>query len=266
MSSPNQRANALLAQLLPTTHAPPASRFPGCASVLEVAPCAAAAATAAGHSPLIEGARLAGRVALITGAGSGIGRATALLFATQGASLFLVDLALEDSLNETLRVIAEAVPAAASRVALHVADVTAEDAATRMVDACVARFGTLHVFFANAGVLGSVGGLEISARSFSRTLAVNVVAVFTGFKAAAAHMLSKGPEHRGALLCTASVAGLRSGAGGVDYSASKAALINLVQTMANELGGTNIRVNAICPYVHAACTCAPRKMRGRCPI
>jgi NAD(P)-dependent dehydrogenase (short-subunit alcohol dehydrogenase family) len=103
----------------------------------------------------------------------------------------------------------------------------------------VSKYGQLDIFFANAGVQGGFVLDTISAESFERTLKINTLSVFLAIKYASAIMKRQGKE--GSIITTASVAGIRSGAGGSDYSASKAAVINLVQTSAWQLSGTNIR-------------------------
>jgi NAD(P)-dependent dehydrogenase (short-subunit alcohol dehydrogenase family) len=120
----------------------------------------------------------------------------------------------------------------------------------------VSKYGKLDIFFANAGVSGGLFLEGITAESFMRTFKINTLSIFLAIKHAAAAMKAKGTA--GSIIATASVAGLRAGAGGTDYSASKAAVINLVQTSAWQLYGTNIRgmfiiasadyiVNALCP-------------------
>lgn len=262
--TPHRRLRALLSQLAPSatgnaeqsdTHRP----FPGCASVLEARACAAAAAapvvaTAAppvAASLVGPGTRLAGKVVLLTGAGSGIGRACAVLFARQGCkALFLVDRTL-DGLEITRQLIAAEGHLNPASLTLHAADVSAPEANEQMVAACVKQFGCIDVFLANAGVLGegSLGCGAITAEGLRHTLEVNVVAVFLGWQAAAEQMLNAAGEgqSRGVLLATSSVAGLRSGAGGVDYSASKAAVNSMVASMAYELQGTGIRCNSLNP-------------------
>jgi len=103
----------------------------------------------------------------------------------------------------------------------------------------VSKYGKLDIFFANAGISGGLFLDGITADSFMRTLKVNTVSVFVAIKHAAAAMKAQGTG--GSIIATASVAGIRSGAGGSDYSASKAAVINLVQTSSWQLYGTNIR-------------------------
>jgi len=103
----------------------------------------------------------------------------------------------------------------------------------------VSKYGKLDIFFANAGIGGGLYLDGITADAFMRTLKVNTVSVFLAIKYAAAAMKAQGTG--GSIIATASVAGIRSGAGGSDYSASKAAVINLVQTSSWQLYGTNIR-------------------------
>ena len=176
---------------------------------------------------------------IITGAGSGIGRATSKLAATYGANVLCVD--LSPSVHDTA---AEINASGGHAVALE-ADVSQEDQVKGYVDACIQEFGAIHGIYANAGVGG--GGkpmLELSVEDWQRTLAVNTIGVFLAVKHTVPHFTAQGS---GAIVCTASVAGLRANAGGVDYSASKAGVISIAQTVAYQLYGTGVRINAICP-------------------
>ncbi|MBK81346.1 MAG: oxidoreductase [Gammaproteobacteria bacterium] len=176
---------------------------------------------------------------VITGAASGIGRATAILAAAEGARVVAVDLA--DAVEETVHEIKEA---GGHAVAVK-ADVSDEDAVAGFIDRCVSEFGGLDGVYANAGVSSGRRTLaELTVEDWQRTLAINTVGVFLAIKHAVPHLTKQGS---GALLCTASVAGLRANAGGVDYSASKAGVISIVQTVAYQLYGTGVRINAICP-------------------
>lgn len=183
-------------------------------------------------------ASLEGRVAIITGAASGIGRAAAKLFSAAGAYVVIAD--LSDKVTETL----EQVKAAGGRGEAHIGDV----ASTAMVDSLVAAAeanGGLDVMFANAGVSGGLPGLmELTAEHWNEVLRINTVGVFLAVQAAAKVMVPRG---KGSIICTASVAGIRSGAGGMPYSASKAAVISIVQTGANQMAGSGVRINAVCP-------------------
>ena len=184
--------------------------------------------------------RLVGKRAIVTGAASGIGRASAKLFAAEGARVLAADVA-GDGLAGT---VAE-ITAAGGRAIARTADAGDEDQVRGLVETCVAEFGGLDVVFANAGVSGGLQPLlELTAEDWVSLLRVNLIGPFLAIKYAAPAIRAAGG---GSIVCTASVAGLRSGAGGSHYSASKAGVISLVQTAANQLAGTGVRVNAICP-------------------
>lgn len=173
---------------------------------------------------------------LVTGAASGIGRATAHLFADAGARVLAVDISgeVEETAAGHERIIAMRGDAG------HEPDVVAMIAATTSFD------GGIDVICANAGVSGGSEDLfEQSASDWEALLRVNLIGPFLAIKHGARAMIDAG--RGGAIVCTASVAGLRAGAGGPSYSASKAGVINLVQTAAQRLAGTGIRVNAVCP-------------------
>ena len=183
---------------------------------------------------------LAGRHAIITGAGSGIGRASALLFAAEGAAVLAVDRD-EQAVQETRAQIA----AAGGRAEAMAADVGEEAQAAAYVQRAVDAFGSLDIVHANAGVSGGMTPLlEATAELWAEVLRVNLIGAFLAIRHAAPHMVAQG---RGAIVCTASVAGLRANAAGAAYSASKAGVISLVQTAAASLAGTGVRVNAVCP-------------------
>jgi len=167
--------------------------------------------------------RLSGKVAIVTGAASGIGKAAVELFRSEGATVVGADV----SEGADLRV-----------------DAGDEEQVQKLVDAVVSQHGRLDIFFANAGVSGGFASIsEQTAADWAEILRINLIGPFLAIKYAAPLMKERG----GSIVCTASVAGLRSGAGGAAYSASKAGVINLVQTAAQQLGGSGIRVNAICP-------------------
>jgi len=185
-------------------------------------------------------ARLGGKVAIVTGAASGIGRASAILFAQEGARLLIADQNAE-GLNATGRVIAER----GGSVEVVAADVSREDDVKAFVGRAIERFGALDIVYANAGILGSTDALlDQSVELWRRVLEVNLFGPFIAIKHAAPHMIAKG---RGSIVLTASTAGLRANAGSAPYSASKAGVISLAQTAANAFLGTGVRVNAICP-------------------
>ncbi len=181
--------------------------------------------------------RLAGKRAVITGAASGIGEATARLFIAEGASVVLADLdrqrgeRLARELGERCRFVA--------------ADVAREGDIEQAIGTCVADFGSLDCLFNNAGNPGSTGGIEeMDLATFDRTVAVHLRGVFLGIRAAARIMR---PQGHGSIINTASVAASRANFAGHDYSACKAAIAQLTLTTANELGEHGVRVNAVCP-------------------
>ncbi len=183
--------------------------------------------------------RLEGKTALISGAASGIGRASALLFAAEGAQLVVLDRAA--AVEETAAMVRDA----GGRVVALVKDSSDESNVVSAIDTAVREFGALDVCFANAGVSGGVVPLQDQTpEHWAEILKINLIGTFMAVKHAARVMT---PRRSGSIICTASVAGLRSGAGGSPYSASKAGVISLVQTTAWQLHGSGVRINAICP-------------------
>jgi NAD(P)-dependent dehydrogenase (short-subunit alcohol dehydrogenase family) len=180
---------------------------------------------------------LAGKIAIVTGGASGIGQATAELFAEEGASVVIADVN-SDGGEE---VAAELGPTAAFKRT----DVSSAQDVQAVVDFAVERFGGLHVMVNNAGIGGSPRRfLKDDFRDFDRMMAVNLLGVMLGTQRAARRMSTSGG---GAIINTTSIAGINAGAGFTNYRAAKAAVIHLTKSTAIELAEHGIRVNCIAP-------------------
>ena len=183
--------------------------------------------------------RLAGKSVVITGAGSGIGRAAAQLFAKEGGSLIIVD--RSESIHETAKLVSDA----GGTVQAVTADAGSESDVKAFIDKAVSAYGKLDAIWANAGVSGGlVPLLEQTVEQWQELLRINLIGPFLAIKHSMPHMIKQG---HGSIICTASVAGLKSGASGHPYASSKAGVISLVQTTAYSLSGTGVRINAVCP-------------------
>jgi NAD(P)-dependent dehydrogenase (short-subunit alcohol dehydrogenase family) len=183
--------------------------------------------------------RLAGKVALVTGAASGIGRASVGLFASEGAAVLAFDRD-EARFSETIET-----ASGGARVVAWVGDAGSEADVAGAIAEAERAFGGLDVIYANAGISGGLMPLlEQPVTLWEEILRVNLIGPFLAIKHGVPALTRRGG---GAIVCTASVAGMRANAAGAPYSASKAGVISLVQTAANALAGTNIRVNAVCP-------------------
>jgi NAD(P)-dependent dehydrogenase (short-subunit alcohol dehydrogenase family) len=186
------------------------------------------------------GDRLQGKVAIVTGAGSGIGRASALLFAAEGAKLVLGDK------TAAVRETAQAIVAAGGHATAFQMDAGVEADVAALVAAAQTAYGGLDVAFANAGISGGMSSIfDATPELWTEVLRVNLIGPWLMVKHAGKAMADAGKG--GSIICTASVAGIRSGAGGPAYSASKAGVINLAMVSAQQLCETGVRVNAICP-------------------
>ena len=184
--------------------------------------------------------RLEGKRAIVTGAGSGIGRASASLFAREGASVLAIDKTAA-AVEETVA----AINASGGKAIAMTADVGVEADVKGFVERAISELGGLDVIYANAGVGGgTVPLLEQSVEQWQEMLRVNLIGPFLAVKHAGAHMVAQG---KGSIVMTASVAGIRANAGSSPYAASKAGVISLAQTAANSFWGTGVRVNAIMP-------------------
>jgi len=183
--------------------------------------------------------RLEGKSVIITGAGSGIGRAAALLFSREGAKLIIVD--RSDSVMETARLVSDS----GGTIEAVMADAGAESDVKGFIDKAVSKYGRLDAIWANAGISGGLVPLaEQTVEQWQEVLRVNLIGPFLAIKYSMPHMIK---QKYGSIVCTASVAGLKSGASGHPYGASKAGVISLVQTTAYSLSGTGVRINAVCP-------------------
>jgi NAD(P)-dependent dehydrogenase (short-subunit alcohol dehydrogenase family) len=184
--------------------------------------------------------RLDGRVALVTGGARGIGRGIAEVLAREGADIAIGDLNVAGA-EETAALLR-----AAGRRALAIElDVTSEASAASAVEAAVHQLGRIDILVNNAGVVGRhVGGGSIDLADFDLCFEVNVKGIWVMSRAAVPHFKAQGG---GKIVNIASIAGRRGQAGMAHYNASKAAAINLTQTMACDLGPSNINVNAVCP-------------------
>lgn len=180
---------------------------------------------------------LAGKVAIVTGGASGIGRATVELFVEEGANVVVADVDV-DAGEEVAATLAPA-------VAFKRTDVSDADQVQDLVDFTVERFGGLHAMFNNAGVSSAQRRfLQDDLRDFERVIAVNLFGVMVCSQRAARHMAQNGG---GSIINTASIAGINAGGGLMTYRASKAAVIHFSRSIAVDLAEHGIRVNCLAP-------------------
>lgn len=182
---------------------------------------------------------LSDKVAVLTGGGSGIGRATAVALARAGAAVVIGDVD-DHGGAETVRLI----QADGGRALMRRCDVTSPEQIEHLVEEAATAFGGLDIVFGNAGVLVAAELDELSLETFERHLAINLTANFLLAKATAPLLRRRGG---GSVIFTASVGGLRGSPGSAAYNASKGGLVNMTRSLAAELGPDGIRVNCICP-------------------
>lgn len=185
----------------------------------------------------------AGRVALVTGAASGIGRATARLFATRGATVACIDVAA-DGCRDTV----DAIRTAGGEAAAITADLATAAGVRDAVTAALDRFGRIDHAFNNAGVTGGHAD-PFAENRFRRTIAIDLESVAWCMKHEIAHMLDRGGG--GTIVNTASIAGLSGAVGAIDYTAAKHAVVGMTGATAQRYGAQGIRVNAVCPGIIA---------------
>src|ERR1035438_7215056 len=183
--------------------------------------------------------RVAGKVALITGGASGIGRATALLFACEGAAI-----ALEDVNAEAGQRVVDEIVKAGGRAFFEAMDVTRATDCQRLVERTIRELGLIDILFNNAGIIRRATVLDLSEDDWDRVMAVNVKSIYLLSRVVIPHMQRAGG---GTIINTASGWGLAGGAKAAVYCASKGAVVLLTKAMAIDHGPQKIRVNCICP-------------------
>jgi NAD(P)-dependent dehydrogenase (short-subunit alcohol dehydrogenase family) len=183
--------------------------------------------------------QLTGKVALITGGASGIGRATSLLFAREGATVVIGDLNAQAG-----QAVVNDIAQAGGRAFFESTDVSNANDCRRVVDSTLREFGKIDVLFNNAGIIRRATVLDLSEEDWDRVMAVNVKSIFLLSREVIPHMQKAGG---GSIINTASGWGLTGGAKAAVYCASKGAVVLLTKAMAVDHGPQNIRVNCICP-------------------
>lgn len=181
---------------------------------------------------------LTGKTAIVTGGASGIGKATALLLAQEGAAVVIADINPEQG-----KLTEQEINAAGGRAVFAPCNVAKAEDCQRVVQTAVERFGSLDILFNNAGIIRRTNVTNISEEDWDFVMAVNVKSIYLMCKYAVPHMSARG----GAIVNTGSGWGIKGGRNAISYCASKGAVVNMTRALAIDHGAQNIRVNCICP-------------------
>lgn len=182
--------------------------------------------------------RFDGKVVVVTGAGSGMGRAAALRFASEGAKVVVADI-VEAAGSETVGL----VKAAGGESVFQKVDTSAWDSVQALVVAAVATYGKLDVYVNNAGILEQMKAVDLPVETWDKVININLRGYFYGCKAALPELI----KSKGNIVMTASVAGLGSRAGGTAYTVSKFGTIGLIRQVAADYAADGVRVNGVAP-------------------
>lgn len=184
---------------------------------------------------------LSGKIAIVTGAGGGLGKATALKLAEAGASVVVSDINLENAQNVADEIKKMGVPSKAIKT-----NVSIEEEVNNLVETTINEFGTLDILVNNAGINITAPFVGVDSEGFDKLINVNIKGVYYGCKAALKHMI---PKQQGKIVNFSSMAGKEGFGLASHYGATKFAVLGLTQAIAKEVGQYNINVNAVCPGI-----------------